>query len=76
MPEERQISNDVRSVAYDILVESMIHVQAALNASMAILDLTMSDHAFAVTDELSQAQRHLLRGVHFMYKMPVVDDPV
>ena len=65
-----KINTDVKQMAQEIIVEAMLHTQAALNSALAILEITVDDLAFEASDSIAQAQRHLMRAAHFMGKVP------
>ena len=74
MTVDREISLDMKIAAHEIVFDAMIHTQGALNASLAILEITMGDSAFAAADEVAQALRHLSRASRSIYKMPASEE--
>ena len=65
------ISQTEKQQTYEIVIEAMLATHFALNAALVILESSLDDATFYACDEIAQASRHLMRGAHFVTKMPV-----
>jgi hypothetical protein len=69
-----QITLEVKAAAHEIIYEAMMSSIAALNAALAIYEITIDQSALEAIDCIGQSLRAMNKAALYVYRMPVVED--